>query len=120
MSNINQITDSEKLFVELTHEEGAAISGGAVTLRNDTNVPLNIYSFDKFFNVQLYTLPAGPGSSTDIPGNGNNWVLYDEKKGPELVPMLRELEDGGTYSFIEENDKLDLRVGFQTFTQPAV
>ena len=106
--------NDEKLFSELTPEEGAAVSGG-LTLRNDTNSPLNIYTFDKFFDVELQFVPAGPGSEKDVSlAAGTAYLLYDKRKGFELDPQLQEVDSDGIYTFVEQDGELIVRLGFQT------
>ena len=121
MSKINQITDSEKLFVELTQEEGAAVSGGAVTLVNGVDgFGVNYRRINQFVvpNPAADSLaPAGLAGSTDIHLFATSrWVLFDSQIGAGEQLIVQELEDGGTYTFNREGDFLVLRQGVANLT----
>ena len=91
MSNINKITDSEKLFVELTHEEGASISGGFnYVLRNRS---------DAIFPYTFNGIPdeVGPLSEKPISSPFNQAVLANDKIiGPGYQLDARVIEPGVT------------------------
>ncbi|MDJ0902326.1 MAG: hypothetical protein QNJ55_26335 [Xenococcus sp. MO_188.B8] len=115
MSNINEITDSEKLFVELNPEEGACVSGGAVTLVNASTVAFSFRTFNEFLTRTWRFMPAGPvtmnpAASITIPGAGRKYALYDEKIGPGIEPRFKEIFDDVDYTFLENNGKLELKV----------
>ena len=86
MSNINEITDSEKLFTDLTSDEGAAISGGATfQLRNNLIHPMGIkirgLAPGSPTGWRKVTIPGEETRPVSFVGKNRAQVQFDSKRG---------------------------------------
>ena len=106
---------NEELFVELTSEEGAAISGGLdYQILNQTDRVLNFYIFDKNFVVNLKTLTPNEQQTYTSPED-TLYVLFDEKFGDPFQPKVEGLSSDKLYRFNPIGEDLILSQGLGTF-----